>query len=114
MRCLVIALAAAIVGTAQTSVAVAQDVKIETPAPTRPPSITPGRLYERPPSDDSYYPDAPIVPYDPAFVPALTIDIDARSSTGRAGLSAWTAPNAAVRAAKRHSGRHARGPTVSS
>jgi len=80
------------------AVASAQNVKITTPGPTPEPRvITPGLLYERRPSDDLYYLGIPpSVPYDPAFVEPLVLQVETQETTGRIGLSGWAAPNPPV------------------
>jgi hypothetical protein len=45
------------------------------------------------------YPNAPNVPYDPAFIEPFTTTIETPTSTGRAGLSGWTSPSTPVGAA---------------
>jgi hypothetical protein len=73
-------------------------VKITTPGPTPEPRIvTPGLLYEKRTSEDLYYLGIPpSVPYDPAFVEPLVLQVETQDTTGRIGLSGWTAPNAPV------------------
>jgi hypothetical protein len=76
----------------------AQNVKIITPEPTPEPRVVaPGLLYEKRPSDDLYYLGIPpSVPYDPAFIEPLVLDVETQDSTGRIGLSGWTSPNPPV------------------
>jgi len=73
-------------------------VKITTPGPTPEPRIvTPGLLYEKRTSEDLYYLGIPpSVPYDPAFVEPLVLQVETPDTTGRIGLSGWTAPNPPV------------------
>jgi hypothetical protein len=74
-----------------------EDVKIMAPPPGREPRvITPGLLYETRPSDETYYPGGPGVPYDPAFIRPFTKEVETPRSTGRMGLSGWTSPNTPV------------------
>src|SRR5262245_34626800 len=76
----------------------AQDVKISAPPPAREPRIiTPGLLYETRPREESIYPGyAPTVPHDPAFIRPFTTEVETQDSSGRLGLSGWTAPNPPV------------------
>ena len=76
----------------------AQDVKIDAPPPPREPRIiTPGLLYETRPREESIYPGyAPTVPHDPAFIRPFTTEVETPTSTGRLGLSGWTAPTLPV------------------
>lgn len=79
------------------SVAVAQQVDITAPAPTRERAIEgilgPGLQYEITRPDDSHYvPPGPRVHYDPAFIEPLSVPTE----TGRMGVAAWTAPTAAM------------------
>ena len=79
-------------------IAWAQNVRITPPEPTTEPRVvTPGLLYEKRPSDDLYYLGIPpSVPYDPAFVEPLVLNVETQDSTGRIGLSGWTSPNPPV------------------
>lgn len=77
--------------------AFAQQVKITAPPPPRERErgvISPGLHYEttRPPDAD-YYPQAPRVEHDPAFIAPVSVETETPTSTGRAGLSGWTSPN---------------------
>src|SRR4030095_7646866 len=85
----------------------AQNVKITTPEPRPEPRIiTPGLLYEKRPSDDLYYLGIPpSVPYDPAFIEPFMLQVETQESTGRIGLSGWTAPNPPVGLARTRQGR---------
>src|SRR5262245_42082478 len=76
----------------------AQNVKITTPEPTPEPRVVaPGLLYEKRPSDDLYYLGIPpSVPYDPAFIEPLMLQVETQDSTGHIGLSGWTSPNPPV------------------
>jgi hypothetical protein len=100
----VIVLAIGILGAFGMTAARGEDVKIEAPASTRAPAptlapepriIAPGLLHETRPSDENYYP-GPSVPYDPAFIRPFTMTVESPDSTGRMGLSGWTAPNTPV------------------
>src|SRR5262245_38030930 len=79
-------------------IAWAQNVRITPPEPTTEPRVvTPGLLYEKRPSDDLYYLGIPpSVPYDPAFVEPLFLNVETQDSAGRIGLSGWTSPNPPV------------------
>jgi hypothetical protein len=73
----------------------AQNVRITPPEPTTEPRVvTPALLYEKRPSDDRYYLGIPpSVPYDPAFVEPVVLNVETPDSSGRIGLSGWTSPN---------------------
>jgi hypothetical protein len=74
----------------------AQDLKIEA-GPTMRQPRPPELLHGTRSSDQNYYPSlGPSVPYDPAFIPPFTIEVETPDSTGRMGLSGWTAPNTSV------------------
>jgi hypothetical protein len=96
MKRSVVALALLLIGlTAQT--AMAQQVDITAPAPTRDRAIEgilgPGLQYEiTRPDDSQYLPPGPRVHYDPAFIEPLSVPTE----TGRMGVAAWTAPTAAM------------------
>ena len=78
----------------------AAQVKIES---TRPPDdravrvLPPPLHYEtsRPPDHD-FYPQGTKVEHDPAFIEPLTSKYSTPTSTGRVGVSGWTAPNQPV------------------
>jgi hypothetical protein len=75
-------------------------IQIGTPPPTperRLRVIEPplGPEVTRIPEADAY-PRFPPVPHDPAFIEPVTKDLDTQTSTGRMGLSGWTAPNVPV------------------
>jgi hypothetical protein len=76
----------------------AQNVKITTPESMREPRVvTPGLLYEKRPSDDLYYLGIPpSVPYDPAFVEPIVLQVETQDTTRRIGLSGWSSPNPPV------------------
>ena len=77
--------------------AVAQDVKIETPPPRRELRDAPGApaVHDRGrPSDHEYYPNGPRVGHDPGFIEPLSSEYESGNTTGRVGVSGWTAPNA--------------------
>lgn len=79
----------------------AQDVEIEatTPAaPERAPRvIPPGLRYETTrPSDTDDYPGGTRVRHDPAFIQPFGGRWQSASSSGRVGLSGWTAPSTPV------------------
>lgn len=76
--------------------ALAQEVDIKKPAPTRrerlrePGVIEPGlSREERPIEADNYPPGGGRVPLEPAFFRGVST----KTSTGRVGLAGWTAPN---------------------
>lgn len=79
----------------------AQQVEIQAPAPTREPArpevIAPG-LHDQVtrPSDSDYYPRGTRVQHDPAFIAPFTAKWQTPTSSGRVGLSGWTAPNPPV------------------
>ena len=79
----------------------AQQVEIQAPAPTREPArpevIAPG-LHDQVtrPSDSDYYPRGTRVQHDPAFIAPFTTTWQSPTSSGRVGLSGWTAPNVPV------------------
>lgn len=77
----------------------AQDVKIEPPPPAlEPREIVPPPLHydQTRPSDRDFYPDGPRVEHDPAFIEALSGEYQTPTSSGRAGIAGWTAPNTPV------------------
>ena len=77
--------------------AVAQDVKIQVPPPRRerPDALgAPGTQDRGRPSDHDFYPDGPRVGHDPGFVEPLSAEYEGTDSSGRVGVSGWTAPNA--------------------
>jgi len=79
--------------------ALAQQVKIEQPAPETPKFeiVAPPLRYETTrPTDADNYIDTPRVPYDPAFIEPFTVKTETATSTGRVGLAGWTAPNTPV------------------
>jgi hypothetical protein len=84
------------------SPAMAQQVDIEQPAPDTRQNlevVPPPLRYETTrPTDADFYPgpDAPRVPFDPAFIEPFVVQTETPTSTGRAGLSGWTAPNTPV------------------
>jgi hypothetical protein len=79
----------------------AQQVEIHAPAPAReagrPEVIAPG-LHDQVtrPSDSDYYPQGTRVQHDPAFIVPFTATWQTPTSSGRVGLSGWTAPNPPV------------------
>lgn len=80
-----IVLAIGILAALGVTAAGAQDLDLEAPAPLREPRVPvpePG--------------PGPSVPYDPAFIRPFTIDRETPDSTGRMGLSGWTAPSTHV------------------
>jgi hypothetical protein len=93
-------------------------MRIEQPAPEGQLEIVapPLRYETTRPSDADFYVDPPRVPFDPAFIEPFTIKTETPTSTGRAGLSGWTAPNTpvgpAVGGAREVSGWFALGFTV--
>jgi hypothetical protein len=59
--------------------------------------VTPPLHYETSkPPDHDFYPSGPKVGHDPAFIEPLAIKYETPSSSGRVGLSGWTAPNQPV------------------
>ena len=79
----------------------AQQVEIKAPAPgTRAPEpivIPPGDHGQATrPSDADYYPSAPKVRHEPAFIGPLSAKREKPEITGRAGIAGWTAPSAPV------------------
>jgi len=78
----------------------AQQVEIEAPAPVRarqPVIAPPGDHYQATrPNDADYYPNPPLVRYDPAFIEPATKKIETPTSTGRAGFAGWISPNTPV------------------
>jgi hypothetical protein len=75
-------------------------IQIGTPPPTAEPRL---RVIEPPLGHDvTRIPEAdaysrfPSVPYDPAFIEPFTKDFETPTSTGRMGISGWTAPNVPV------------------
>lgn len=77
----------------------AQQVEIKAPTPaTRAPEpivIPPGDHNQATrPSDADYYPSAPRVRHEPAFIGPLSAKPP--DTTGRAGFAGWTAPGAPV------------------
>jgi hypothetical protein len=80
--------------------AMAQQVDIEVLPPDRarePIIIAPGDQYETGrPHDHGYYPEGPRVRYNPAYVSPLSVRTQTPTSTGRAGIAGWTAPNTPV------------------
>jgi hypothetical protein len=94
-------LAAALAVSAAGPALAQQQVEIEAPAPeTRPgPEVVPPPLhYEttRPTDADYYSTPAPRVQHDPAFIEPFAAKTQTTTSTGRMGLSGWTAPNTPV------------------
>ena len=88
----------AVVAVLTATAALAQDVKLKAPEPTREPRvIAPGLLYETRPNEENVYPGyPPSVPHDPAFIRPFSTDVETPQSTGRLGLSGWTSPNPPV------------------
>lgn len=80
--------------------ALAQQVEIEAPAPEarRAPEVVPPPLhYETTrPTDADFYPNPPRVRHDPAFIEPFAAKTQTTTSTGRVGLSGWTAPNTPI------------------
>jgi hypothetical protein len=79
--------------------AAAQQVEITATPPARavPEIVPPGLHYEQTrPSDADYYPRGTRVEHDPAFIEPFSAKIETPKSTGRMGLSGWTAPNTPV------------------
>jgi hypothetical protein len=78
----------------------AQEVDITVPAPERgrePIVIPPGDHGKATrPSDADYYPYPPKVRHDPTFIGPLSRKVETPTSTGRAGMAGWTAPNTPV------------------
>ena len=74
--------------------------QITQPAPERPrqPIIVPPGDHEQMtrPSDADYYPNSPVVNYDPAFIEPLSTKIETPTSTGRVGVAGWLSPNTPV------------------
>ena len=78
----------------------AAQVQIEARPDARAPEarvVPPPLHYEttRPPDAD-FYPSAPLVEHDPAFVTPFVGEYATEEGSGRYGLSAWTAPNTPV------------------
>jgi hypothetical protein len=78
----------------------AAQVQIEARPDARAPEarvVPPPLHYEttRPPDAD-FYPSAPLVEHDPAFVTPFVGEYATAEGSGRYGLSAWTAPNTPV------------------
>ena len=77
-------------------------VKIETarPAPPKPPEarvVPPPLHYEQTrPRDADFYPYGTKVEHDPAFVEPFAGSYQTSTTSGRFGLSGWTAPNAPI------------------
>jgi len=75
--------------------AAAQKVDIEKPAPPparverEPGVIEPGLSRERRPTEADNHPKGGRVPHEPGFIRGLS----SRTTTGRAGVAGWTAPN---------------------
>ena len=101
MRAILIGVLGALLGVAPVS---GQQVDITIPPPERalePVVIPPGDHGQATrPSDADYYPQPPKVRHDPAFIGPLSSKIQTPTSTGRAGVSGWTAPNTPVGAAQ--------------
>jgi hypothetical protein len=96
-------LLAAVLGLAGALPAAAQQVEIEATTPTieRPARVVPPPLHyetSRPPDADNYaYPwGGPKVQHDPAFIEPLAGTYENTETSGRIGLSGWTAPNPPV------------------
>jgi hypothetical protein len=75
-------------------------VRIEQPAPERPPApavIPPGDHYDATrPSDADNYPDGPRVRYDPTFVGPLSRKLETATGTGRVGVAGWASPSTPI------------------
>ena len=89
------------VGCFSTRPAAAQQVEIEAKTPTveRPARVVaPPLHYEtsRPPDADFYPYGGPKVEHDPAFIEPLSSKYTTPTSSGRVGVSGWTAPNQPV------------------
>jgi hypothetical protein len=92
MKTLMVAILVA--GTAAlTAPAFGQQVEIETKVRQHPTILAPGLLNEHSrPTDGEWYLPGPMVDHDPAFIEPFTVE----TSTGRFGLSGWTAPTTPV------------------
>ena len=79
---------------------VAAQVKLETKeAPQQQPlrPIPPPLRYETTrPQDTDYYPQGTKVQHDPAFIEGLSSKYETPNTSGRVGVSGWTAPNQPV------------------
>jgi hypothetical protein len=78
-------------------------VKIETTRPQTPPKPPEARIVPPPlhyeqtrPRDNEFYPYGTRVEHDPAFVEPFAGSYQTATTSGRFGLSGWTAPNAPV------------------
>lgn len=80
--------------------AAAQQVKFEEKKPdtVREPRVVPPPLhYETTkPPDHDHYPRGTQVEHDPAFIEPLASKYETANTTGRVGVSGWTAPNTPV------------------
>jgi hypothetical protein len=95
------AIALGLLGLLVAGPAAAQQVEIESrpPAPREraPEIVPPGLHYEiSRPDDADFYPYGPKVRHDPAFIEPFVTETEGVETTGRAGLSGWTAPNTPV------------------
>jgi hypothetical protein len=79
----------------------AQEVEIKRSVPPavrepEPEVISPGLSDETRPSDADRYPRGGKVQIEPAFIRPLSVPRETTTSTGRAGLAGWVAPNTPV------------------
>jgi hypothetical protein len=85
--------------------ALAQPVEITAPTPTtrapEPIVIPPGDHGQATrPSDADYYPQPPMVRYDPAFIGPMSSKTESPRTTGRVGFAGWTSPTTPVGSAQ--------------
>lgn len=78
-------------------------VKIETTRPQAPPTAPEARVVPPPlhyeqtrPRDADFYPYGTRVEHDPAFIEPFAGSYQTATTSGRFGLSGWTAPNAPI------------------
>jgi len=99
-----IVLALAVAGMVTFAVAAAEaQVKIETARPQAPSKAPEARIVPPPlhyeqtrPRDNEFYPYGTRVEHDPAFIEPFAGSYQTSTTSGRFGLSGWTAPNAPV------------------
>jgi hypothetical protein len=78
--------------------AAAQQVEIKAKPEERPMRVlAPPLHYEQSrPSDNDFYPQGTRVEHDPAFIEPLSSTYETPTTSGRMGISGWTAPNPPV------------------
>jgi hypothetical protein len=75
------------------------DIRVTPPAPPERLGdlVAPGPNYDiTEPRENQWYPDGARVPYDPAFIAALSEEYETTTSRGRVGVAGWTSTNIPV------------------